>query len=187
MIKSLWQKYPKLVLLVVIYTVTIIFSHRYFSHTDLSPNSSNKLWEIFLSGGFYAYGFTAAPATAALLILSRGQNIVIAGLVGGLGALISDILIFLFIRQSFMTEISLIKRESIIRILAKKIAQIMGKLAKYFLPILACLFIASPLPTEIGVTLLASLKSFSLKKFALIAFGLHTLGIFMILYLGQQI
>lgn len=52
---------------------------------------------------------------------------------------------------------------------------------------IAGFLIASPLPTEIGVVLMASLKNILTKKFAVVAYLLHTTGIFVILLIGRNI
>jgi len=138
-------------------------------------------------GFFFAFGFTAAPATAALLLLAEGRNILIAGLIGGFGALLSDIIIFLFIRHSFADEIEQLKAEKMIKILEDIGRKVFGPLYNYFLPTFVGFIIASPLPSEIGVALIATSKKISIKKFMLIAYLLHTLGIFIILLIGNAI
>ena len=54
-------------------------------------------------------------------------------------------------------------------------------------PLCCCFFIASPLPTEVGVVLMATLKSISTKKFIVLAYFLHTIGIFIILLIGRTV
>jgi len=181
-------KYPKLLLLILtIFSAIILFQNAetYFSFGSLSV--SLGYLGIFLSGIFYAYGFTAAPATAALLLLAEGRNILIAGLIGGFGALLSDIIIFLFIRHSFADEIEQLKAEKMIKILEDIGRKVFGPLYNYFLPTFVGFIIASPLPSEIGVALIATSKKISIKKFMLIAYLLHTLGIFIILLIGNAI
>lgn len=58
----------------------------------------------FLAGMLYSYAFTAAPATFMLLMLGGKQSIMLAGLVAGAGALLSDLLIFHFMRRGFSDE-----------------------------------------------------------------------------------
>lgn len=60
-------------------------------------------------------------------------------------------------------------------------------LKKYLIVILAGFIIASPLPDEIGVSLLASSGIISMKKFSVISYVLNTLGIFAILFIGSSI
>jgi len=138
----------------------------------------------FLAGVFFTYGFTAAPATAMLLILSNEQNIFFAGFIAGFGALVGDLIIFKFIRYSFANEIEKISQEKAINYLNNKIPTL---LKKHFVSILAGFIIASPLPDEIGVSLLATSRSISTKFFSVLSFSLNTAGIFAILLIGNTI
>lgn len=175
-------KYPKLFLLFLAFILAyIIFKERNFLPFHNLLLSMGYLG-TFLSGMLFAYGFTAAPATAILLILAKEQNIFLAGLVGGLGALISDLIIFRIIRYSFADELKKISKERIILYSNNKIPSI---LKKYLIPVLACFIIASPLPDEIGVSLLAVSKTVSTKFFSFISYLLNTIGIFIILVIGN--
>jgi hypothetical protein len=49
------------------------------------------------------------------------------------------------------------------------------------------LFIASPLPTKIGVTILASTKRITTKKFSLIAYTLHIPAISVLLLISNAL
>lgn len=181
-------KYPKFLLLLLVYIITIVLFYNkknFIPFHDLF--SSLGYFGIFLGGIFYAYGFTAAPATAILLTLAKQHSFISAGIVGGVGALLSDVIIFLFIRHSFIDEIEKLKKEKIIIYIGKTIKKLLGSFSNYLLPILASFLIASPLPTEIGVALLTTMKSLSVKKFLLIAYLLHTLGILIILLIGNDI
>jgi len=177
-------KYPKLLLFILSFIVAyLLFSYRSFVplHNALILLG---YFGTFLTGILYAYGFTAPPATAILLMLAGDQNIIFAGLAAGLGALLGDLIIFLVIRHGFNDEIERFSKEKFFQRIPKKISSI---LQRYVLIAFACFIIASPLPTEIGVTLLVSLKRMSIKKFAVIAYLLHTLGIFVILLIGSNI
>ena len=172
-------------LLILIYVFTFIFFCKERGFLPFHAYiTSSKVLGIFIGGFFYAYGFTAAPATAVLLILAKQQNIFGAAIIGGLGALISDVLIFLFIRHSFVDEIMLLKKEVVIEHIRAVRMKLFGRYNANLLPIISCILIASPLPTEFGVALLASLKNLAIKKFLIIAFLLHTIGILIILLIG---
>jgi len=181
-------KYPKFLLLLLIYIITIAF---FYKERALLPlhNLITSLgsFGVFLGGFFYAYGFTAAPATAILLVLAKQQNNISAGIIGGLGALLSDIIIFLFIRYSFIKEIEKLKKEKFVIFTGKILKKLFGSFNNYLLPITAGFLIVSPLPTEIGVALMATMKRVPIKKFLLVAYVLHTAGIFLILLIGNSI
>jgi len=138
----------------------------------------------FLAGFLYAYAFTAAPAAAILLMLAKEQNLLFAGFIAGFGALLSDLVIFHFIRHGFSDEVQKLSNEKIVQYAQRKMP---ASIRKYLFVFLAGFLIASPLPTEIGVTLMASVKSISTRKFSIIAYSLHTSAIFIILLIGSII
>ena len=181
-------KYPHLLLLLFTFILSgvILYEGKTYPSIHNFIVSLNYLG-VFLSGIFYAYGFTAAPATAVLLVLAKEQNIILAGLIGGLGALLSDVLIFMFVKSVFSKEIKKLEREKIVRFIEKEEKKLFGHYQKYILASFAGILIASPLPTEMGVSLLALFRHISIKKFMLFAYILHTLGIFIILLIGNYI
>ena len=182
--KSLKLKYPKFLLLLLTFIVAyFIFHGRNFVpfHEALL---SLGYFGTFLAGIFFDYGFTAAPATAILLILGKEQNIFLAALIAGAGALIGDLCIFKFIRYSFDDEIKKLSKEKVFNHMSKKIPK---TLKKYIILVLAGFIISSPLPDEIGVSLLAVSTTISTKVFSIISFILNATGIFIILLIGRLI
>ncbi|MEK6957938.1 MAG: hypothetical protein AABW99_03100 [archaeon] len=177
-------KYPKLALLALAFLPSYMIVTAGFFLPVREVILGLGYTGILLGGAFFVYGFTAAPATAALLILSKSQDLVFAALLGGIGSLIGDLIIFKFVRASFMDEITELKEENVVKALSRSIPK---GARKYVLPIVAGFIIASPLPDEIGVSLLASSESVTIKNFAIISYVLNTLGIFLILVLGQTI
>ena len=176
-------KYPKL----GVFALTIILAYLIFQGNDflLIHNFLLSLgyWGIFIAGLFYTYGFTSAPATAVILILAKEQNIYLAGLIGGLGSLIGDLFIFRIIRFSLDEEIKTLFNSKYIQSLSKKIPR---PIKKYLWLIMGMLFIASPLPDELGILFLASTK-ISTKLFSVISSLLNTLRITLILMIGKAI
>ena len=59
----------------------------------------------FLAGLLYPYSFTTTTGTAILLIISKEQNLLLAGIIASIGALISDMAIFFFVKYSFSEEV----------------------------------------------------------------------------------
>ncbi len=181
-------KYPKLLILLLVILLAIFFFYKGMTYSPLhNLLVSSSYAGTFISGLLYASGFTAPFATAVLLVLAQEQNIFLSVLIGGLGAVISDFLIFLFVRRSFKDEIEQLEKERIIKSINKEGKIIFGHYYKHIFPVFAGFLIASPLPTEIGVTMMAGIKRISLKKFIVIAFILHSLGILSILLIGNLI
>ena len=179
--------YPRLTLLVVITLLAYVMLYGK-PHTEAHALLLSLGYiGVFLSGILYAYGMTAPTAALILLSLAKDGNILLAGLVGGLGALVGDLMIFFFIRSTFSCEIDRIAKNHFVVMIENEEKRIMGHFQKYFLSAFASFLIASPLPTEIGVSLMASRKHLSAAKFAAIAYGLHTSAILLILLAGGAV
>ncbi len=175
-------KYPKLMLLLLTFILAymLLTGKEYLVFREFLISLGYV--GTFLSGAMFAYGFTAAFGTSTLLIIAKEQNIIVAGLVAGIGAAIGDFLIFKFLRNSMTDEIKLLSKE---KILPKLNGKFSSKIKKYLFPIFGGLIIASPLPDEIGIFLLAASSNISPKTFIIISYSLNTIGIFLILLLGK--
>src|SRR3989344_1808491 len=110
---------------------------------------------VFLTGIFFASTFTVAIATSIFLTYSLTHNPLLIAFFGGLGAFVGDSLIFKFLRNDLIADFEYLEKHFGARI-ARRI--IHSKLTLWFLPILAALVIASPLPDEVGLLMLASIR-----------------------------
>ncbi len=182
--KNTLIKYPKFLLLFITFLIAylLFYERNYQPFHDFI--ASLGYIGTFLAGIMFAYGFTAAPATVILVILAKEQNILLAGFIGGFGALIGDLIIFNFIRHSFADEIKKLSREKVVKYINHKTPSL---LRKYLLPVIAGFIIASPLPDEIGVSLMAASRNISMKMFSIVSYMLNTAGIFVILIIGNII
>jgi hypothetical protein len=177
-------KYPKLSLFII----SVILVYFLFSGLAYKPLHDALVFMgyfgTFLAGLLYPYALTSAAGTGILLILAKEQNILLAGGVAGIGALISDIILFLFITHSFSDEVQKLSKETVVRTINRWIPD---SVRVYLLATFAGLLIASPLPTEIGILLMTSIKNMSFKKFIIIIYVLHVSAIFIILLIGNTI
>ncbi len=144
--------------------------------------SFSYLLTAFFAGIFFTSVFTTAIGSAAFVVLGiDGYNPFIVGIVGGIGALVGDTLIFKFIRNDLQADVvyllRLHKRKSF-----SKLSSL--PLIHFFLPILGGFIIASPLPDELGVSLLA-LSHISTRYFSLISLLFNILGIALIVRFGN--
>lgn len=165
----------------------------------------------FFAGIFYVSGFTAIPATAALLIFARQQNPYVAVIVAGIGILLCDVVLFLSFRRLCNKKTS---STFFVKRLQKKVVHFLRKykvrygkqsrllvdhypfhtrkkfdwvLRKYLHRTCACFFIASPLPSEIGISWLAASKDTSAKKSVVIVFLSQVIGIVAIFLMGKML
>lgn len=177
-------KYPKLSLFIV----SVIIVYFLFSGLAYKPLHDTLTlmgyFGTFLAGLLYPYALTSAAGTGILLITAKEQNILLAGAIAGIGALISDILIFLFVKHGFGDEVKKLSQEAVVRTVNRWIPD---SVRVYLFAALAGILIASPLPTEIGIMLMASIKNMSFKKFTILVYVLHASAIFIILIIGNTI
>lgn len=175
------HKYPKFVLLVI----SAIVAYYLFSHPAVDQYLGGLgEWGylgVFIAGLLFSFGFSTSFSIG-LLIQINPTNIFFAALVGGFGAFIADMLIFKFIKLSFMDEFLTFERERPIRRIERMIKRHFSlKTRTYLLYFLAGFIIASPLPDEVGVSILAGLTTMKAKVLGIISFVFNTLGIFIIL------
>lgn len=182
-------KYPKLFLLIL----TFLLAYLVFIGRNLLPFYDKLLSlgyvGVFLVGVFYTYGFTSAPATAILLLFAKEQNILLSSIIGGFGALLGDLIVFNFIRHSFYDEIEKLSKEKIFVHINNLIPDVIKRhlFRKYTVVLIAAFIIASPLPDEIGVSILAAFTDIKIRVFSIVSFLLNTLGIFSILIIGDLV
>lgn len=155
-----------------------------FLATDYIPfqNLLLKLSELkylgaFLGGILFVSTFTFGIGSIILTSLTDNFSIIGIAFFAGLGAVVGDLLIFRFVKDRLVEEI-------------KPLYQKFGnsQLGKIFyshvfawtLPILGAIIIASPLPDELGVSLMG-IANIKTHKFVIISFILNTVGIFLIL------
>lgn len=174
-------KYPKLLLLIL----SFIIIYYLFQNSNISDWISNlerfSYLGSFIAGIFISFGFSAVLGIGFFIALNP-QNIILAAILGGFGAMIGDLIIFKSIKFSFMDEFKELEKTKAIH----KIEEIVKKkkrvvILHYLLYIFAGLALATPLPDEIGVVMLAGLTTIKPLKLVVISFIVHTAAIFLIL------
>jgi hypothetical protein len=109
-------------------------------------------------------------------------NIWFTALISALGAVLADIIIFKTIRFSFMDEFKRLEKTPAFEFMEKEFHKdFRAHVRNYLLYIFAGLIIASPLPDEVGVIMLAGLTRIRSLLFISLSFILHTIGIAVIL------
>ena len=131
-----------------------------------------------LFSSLFVSTFTVSIATVILFNLAEHLNPLEIALIAGVGAVIGDTTIFQFIRTKGLVDE------------VKHFFQYFGSdrlkhliHTKYFswtLPVIGAILIASPLPDEIGVTLMG-ISRMKTYQFLIISFILNAVGIFLII------
>lgn len=109
----------------------------------------------FLAGIFFTSILTLSPATVVLAEIARSSSLLTVAAFGAAGAVIGDLVIFLFVRDSISESITGLVKTSRF----KKITSILKhKRFKWISPAVGALIIASPLPDELGIALMGFSK-----------------------------
>lgn len=165
----------------VIIAISVVFAvmlgKTYILGGILTASQSSELIGSFISGMFFTSIFTTAPAIVALGEIGQKFPVIQVAIMGGLGAVVGDLLIFKFVKDRFSTHVTaLIELEGGMKRMGH-----LFKLPffKWLTFLIGGLIIASPLPDELGVALLG----FSRLKAGLfipLSFICNSLGIYLI-------
>lgn len=145
---------------------------------DLVISLTREYYQIptFVAGMFFTSAFTLAPASVTLVNISQSAPTYGVVLWGGLGAMIGDLILFLFIRDRFADDIKKALRPKHMRIFMRSMH---FGFMKWLSPIVGALIIASPLPDEFGITLLG-LSKLKIMVLLPIALVMNMLGIYLL-------
>ncbi len=138
---------------------------------------------IFIGGALYVSAFTFSAGLLTLLLLAPSYNIFLVVIVASLGSLMSDYLIFRFVRDNLSGELFDIYR----RFGGRHISKVLRlKAFSWVVPVLGAFIIASPLPDELGVSLMGVSK-IKTVRFAVTVFLLDVISIFMVVAFSDLI
>ncbi len=181
-IKHLFKyKYVKLIIL----TITITLAYHIFREQSVFNYVNNfqalSYLGVFIAGILYVFLFSA-PFGIGYFVALIPSNLYLAAIIGGLGATVADILIFKFIKISFEHEIDEVEHHPVFKKFSHRLkTKLKAKVRLYLMYLLAGFIIATPLPDEVGILMLAGLKKINLFWFGVIAFITHTIVIGLLL------
>lgn len=136
----------------------------------------------FLAGILFVSIFTVAPASLVLFYLAKSLNPLGIAIAAGMGGVIGDYLIFRFLKNRLFVELK--------PVFMNHGGKPLRKLFKtpYFswaLPIIGAIVIMSPVPDEVGLSLLGVSKIKTWQLLGLLYF-LDVLGVFLIVILAKS-
>lgn len=177
-------KYPKITLLVIaVILAYFIFSNQQVQNFVFNLDKLSYLG-IFFAGLLLAFGFTAPFAIGFFLTLNllNPSDIILSALIGGIGAASGDFLIFKLIKISFKDEFEKLENTQPFKTASQLIEKNLGhKIKIYLMYIFAEFLIVSPLPDEIGITMIAGLTKIKPSFLAISSLILHTFALLILL------
>lgn len=147
--------------------------HYQLVHHLLGYVGHGTVYASFVAGMFFTSVATTAPAIAVLGELSQDGNLLVVALVGALGAVVGDYILFSFVRDRIGRDAAFLLRGP----RAMRVLHVFKhRRFRRVLPIVGAFIIASPLPDELGLALLG-LSKVSNRYFFVISYGMNFLGI----------
>jgi len=172
--------YPKISILALLIMLAYVVFRNPYVQDFVSSLGALEYIGVFIAGIFFTFGFTAPFASGFFIVLNPSNPLFVA-ILGGIGAMLGDLLIFSLIRFSFIDEFKRLEKATIIKGIRNEMKLHFNHRARlYLLFALAGLIIASPLPDEAGVIMLAGLTNIKPRVMAIISFIFNTLGIFIL-------
>lgn len=169
-------KYPYLTAVFISVLLAIILAQNQIFKDWLLHLGSLEYIGALLAGMLFVSSFTAAISIVVIGIMAENLNPMALGLIGGVGAVIGDYLIFKLVRSHLQGELAMLFGKdgtSYVKTLIR------SRYIAWMLPIIGVFIIASPLPDEMGVSLLG-ISKISEAKFILISYISNAVGILMI-------
>ncbi len=176
-------KYPYLTGVLISVLIAIILAQNETFKSWLLNLGSLEYIGALLAGMLFVSSFTVAISTVVIAIMTQNLHPMAIALIGGVGAVMGDYLIFKLVRSNIQKELGLLfGKEATSHVKAL----IHSKYIAWTLPIIGVFIIASPLPDELGVSLLG-ISKMSEAKFILISYISNAVGILMIASVAKVI
>ncbi len=174
---SPWKNVTRdLLILLISIVLTVVISDTDAFHSFLSSLLIIPRIGAFVSGFFFTSVFTIAPAALILANIAPALGLVETAIIGGIGAMISDTIIFFLFREKLMRDIDAVIAH---KARTNPLSVFRFEFLKWLNPILGALVIISPLPDEIGLILLG-FSNIKIRKLMILLFFLNVIGILLI-------
>ena len=171
-------KYKNLILLGISIIVAVSLSGYEPLHKFLLGLGNLGYIGAFVAGILFVSTFTAATGAVILFVLTERLSPLEIGIIAGFGAMVGDFTIFKFVKDNLLEELRDIYNHVDHDDHLKKVFH-----SKYFswtFPVFGAIIIASPLPDELGVSLIG-ISKMKTYNFLLLSFILNALGIFLVI------
>lgn len=172
-------KYKNLTFLLLSILLTVFLSRFDFLSQTLFNLAHIPIIGSLIAGILYVSTSTVVLAILIILDLTKTISPIEISIVGGVGAVVGDIVFFRFFRKNLLREVTPIYD----RFGGQHITKLLNhKFIRWSLPIIGIIIIASPLPDEVGASLIG-LTKINTYQFAILSLILNMLGIFLLINL----
>lgn len=131
----------------------------------------------FIAGMLFVSTFGFATGAVTLLVLAENLNIFELGIIAGAGGVLGDFLLFRFVKDRLIDEVAPIYG----KIEGNHLHKILHtKHFRWMFPVIGAVIMASPLPDELGVSLMG-ISKMKTWKFVIMAFILDFTSVVLIL------
>ena len=171
--KSHLLKDTLIFLICVIITLSLVKSGMLDSF--LANAHSWGLVGAFMAGIFFTSVFTLTASTILFVELLKANPLPEIAIVGALGAVVGDLVLFLFVKNRVSEDVD----EMIMKAGMRPHYLIKAEFLRWLNPILGAVIIASPFPDELGLALLGFSKTRT-KALICISFVMNMVGIYFV-------
>ncbi len=165
-----------LLILFISITAAIILAKSGVLENILFQSQTVKIIGNFLAGFFFTSVITIGPATIAIAELAQHNSIFPIAIIGAAGAVIGDLIIFKFVKNTITDDfIALFEKPKIHRL----VHLLRLEMFRWLLPVIGALIIASPLPDEIGLAMMG-ISKMKLSVFIPLSFVMNFISVLIV-------
>ncbi len=187
-VKIFHLKHPNTVLLLLSFVFTYYLVKTGFINTVVEFLGGFGYISAFILGFLFSFGFTTTPASATLFFLAKHLNPLGMAFVAAIGAAISNLAIYMFVKYQLLDEIRYILNEDL-KLEFSKFEIVLTqnvmrkKWVRIFVPALAGILTAMPVPTELIAAVLWNIVKYKPQVVLIYSFifsfiGILALGLF---------
>ncbi len=183
LMKKKWHRYhyKNITYLLISLVIALVLLKNETFHSFLLHLGSLGYLGAFIGGALFSSTFTISIGAVILMLLAETLHPLEVALLAGLGGVLCDLMIFHFIKSKGLTE----EIKHLFHYFGgDKISHLLHtKFFSWTLPVVGAIIIASPLPDELGVSLMG-ITQIKTHNFILISFILNFIGIFLVVSAG---
>lgn len=138
----------------------------------LASTKGTIIFGSLMAGGLFVSLFTAVPAAVVLVELMAANSFWDVVVWATVGAMIGDLLIFIFVEDALSGDIKYLSG----KIKLRRVRLFHSKYLRWLMPVIGAVIVASPFPDELGISMMGMSKM-PLTFFIPISLTLNFLGI----------